>query len=121
MIGLGVLQIRWHGRRLLWVNNFGYMNSSNAVAFVVLGSLMNAVPTVAPQIFTEGILIADMTPSALWLRFMGLVVGLIGGSHLLREGIASIRIASRATLARVRTQTASANGRTVASRSLQTA
>ena len=98
------------------------MNSSNAIGFVVLGSIMNAVPTLLPSEFTQGLVVAGMTSSALWLHFMGVVVGSIGGGHLLKEGFASMRLASRA-LRQVRTQRAAApaGSTAVANTSMQTA
>jgi hypothetical protein len=99
------------------------MNSSNAIGFIVLGSIMNAVPTLIPSGFTEGMMIAGMTSSALWLHFMGLVVGSIGGGHLVKEGFASMRLASRTALKQVRVQRAAAPAGTaaVANTSMQTA
>lgn len=50
---------------------------------------MNALPALAPSVVARGqMVIADMTPSAVWLHFMGLVVGLIGGGWLIRESFA---------------------------------
>jgi len=99
------------------------MNSSNAIGFVVLGSLMNAVPALIPSGFEQGLVVAGMTSSALWLHFMGLVVGAIGSSHLVKEGIASVRLASRRAVTQVRAQgaAAAANTRTVSAPSMQTA
>ncbi|HEY9155757.1 MAG TPA: hypothetical protein VIM69_11540 [Opitutaceae bacterium] len=99
------------------------MNSSNAIGFVVLGSLMNAVPTLIPSAFAQGFVVAGMNSSALWLHFMGVVVGAIGSSHLLREGFASMRLASRNAVKQVRAQRAAApaGSAAVGNTSMQTA
>ena len=99
------------------------MNSSNAIGFIVLGSIMNAVPALIPSGFSAGLMIEGMTSSALWLHFMGLVVGSIGSGHMLKEGIASMRLASRTALKQVRAQRAAAPAgtATVANPSMQTA
>jgi hypothetical protein len=60
------------------------MNTFNALGFLALGSLMNALPVLAPAMAARGPEVMGMTTSALWLHFMGLVVGMIGGSWLLR-------------------------------------
>lgn len=49
---------------------------------------MNALPALVPSLVARGPLLWDMTTSALWLHFMGLVVGLIGGVWIVREGVA---------------------------------
>ena len=100
------------------------MNSSNAIGFIVLGSIMNAVPTLIPSGFADGLMIAGMTSSALWLHFMGIVVGTIGSGHLLKEGFASMRLASRTALKQVRAQRGAAvpaGTAAVANTSMQTA
>ena len=99
------------------------MNSSNAIGFVILGSVMNAVPTLIPSGFAEGFAVmAGMTSSALWLHFMGLGVGSIGSGHLLKEGVASLRVASRTAIKQVQARgTASTAGSRVANPSMQTA
>lgn len=67
------------------ISPFVNMNSFNAVGFLALGSLMNAMPAVMPSLVARGPLLGDMTTGALWLHFMGLVVGLIGSSWMMRE------------------------------------
>ena len=52
------------------------MNLANAFGFLVLGSVMNLVPSFAPS----------SVASDLWLHFMGCVVGGIGSTYVLREG-----------------------------------
>lgn len=54
------------------------MNSLNAVGFLAVGSLMNALPALMPSLVSRGLLIGDMTTSALWLHLMGLLVVMIG-------------------------------------------
>ena len=105
------------------IKQFRNMNSSNAIGFVVLGSLMNAAPTLIPSEFAQGFMVAGMTSSALWLHFMGLVVGVIGTSHLVKEGVASVRLASRRAVVQVRAQgaAAAAGSRAVSAPSMQTA
>ena len=76
------------------------MNSFNALGFLALGSMMNALPALAPSLVARGPLLGDMTTSAIWLHFMGVVLGLIGGIWILREGYA-YHAASRALPARV--------------------
>lgn len=61
------------------------MNAFNAVGFLALGSLMNALPALAPSLVSRGLLIGDMTTSAVWLHLMGILVGLIGCTGLGRE------------------------------------
>jgi hypothetical protein len=72
------------------------MNVSNALGFLVLGSVMNAVPALLPSIVDHGIVTIDLSERALWLHFMGLVVGAIGGSRLLAECVLSYRSAMAA-------------------------
>lgn len=71
------------------------MNSFNALGFLVLGSLMNALPVLVPSVVARGPLLGDMTPSAIWLHFMGLVVGVIGSSWLVREGLGAYSASRR--------------------------
>ena len=68
------------------VTSNSLMNSFNALGFLALGSLMNAVPALAPSLVARGPLLGDMTTSAIWLHFMGVVLGLIGGVLIIREG-----------------------------------
>ncbi len=75
------------------------MNSLNAVGFLVLGSLMNAVPAVVPAAVEHGPKIGDFTPSALWLHFMGILVFAIGGTSLMRDSLAAFRFARASALA----------------------
>ena len=76
------------------------MNSFNALGFLALGSLMNALPALAPSLVARGPVLGDMTASAIWLHFMGVVVGLIGAIWILREGYV-YHTAARALPARV--------------------
>lgn len=46
---------------------------------------MNAMPALMPSVVARGPLLGDMTMSALWLHFMGLIVGLIGAAGMIRE------------------------------------
>lgn len=64
------------------------MNAFNAVGFLALGSVMNALPALAPSLVARGPLLGDMTTSALWLHLMGVLVALIGCSGLGREVMA---------------------------------
>ncbi len=62
------------------------MNPLNAFGFLALGSVMNALPVLAPTLVDRGAaLSAEMSNGALWLHLMGGVVGLIGGGTLLRD------------------------------------
>lgn len=65
--------------------SLSYMNSLNAVGFLALGSLMNAVPALMPSLVARGPLLGDMTTSALWLHLMGMIMGLIGSAWMMRE------------------------------------
>lgn len=49
---------------------------------------MNAMPAVMPSLVAQGALWGEMTTSALWLHFMGLILGLIGSSWMGREVLA---------------------------------
>jgi hypothetical protein len=70
------------------------MNSFNALGFLALGSLMNAVPAIAPSVVAHGPTIAvGLTTSAVWLHFMGIVVGVIGSSTLFQEVLSAHRLA----------------------------
>src|SRR5579883_1913233 len=91
------------------------MNSLNALGFLVLGSTMNAIPALAPALIAQG----DFSTRALWLHFMGLVVGGIGTSYLLRECLIAFRIARTAALAAVRPAVAPAPARGTAPATLQ--
>jgi hypothetical protein len=67
------------------------MNSFNALGFLALGSMMNALPAIAPALVDRGgVVIADLSPSALWLHLMGFVIGTIGGSWVLRDAFAQV-------------------------------
>lgn len=77
------------------------MNSFNALGFLALGSLMNALPALAPSLVARGPVLGDMSPSAIWLHFMGVIVGLIGGVWILRDGYA-YHMAARTLPVRVR-------------------
>ena len=69
------------------------MNSFNALGFLALGSVMNALPALAPNLVDRGAaLSADMSPGALWLHFMGCVVGLLGSGSLIREAYAQVAL-----------------------------
>ncbi|PTY08528.1 hypothetical protein DB347_02815 [Opitutaceae bacterium EW11] len=73
------------------------MNSFNALGFLALGSVMNALPALTPSLVARGpAILADLTPSAVWLHFMGLVVGLIGGGWLVRESLTQLSLARTA-------------------------
>ena len=49
---------------------------------------MNALPVLAPSLVARGPLLGDMTTSALWLHFMGVVLGVIGCTWIFRELVA---------------------------------
>src|ERR1700712_2952559 len=72
------------------------MNLANAFSFLILGSVMNVVPSLAPTLAAGGLIQGQSASvwangtSALWLHFMGLVVGLIGSSYLMREAAARV-------------------------------
>jgi hypothetical protein len=59
------------------------MNTANAWGFLVFGSLMNFMPTIAPALVAPPSPAGDSVAS-LWLHFMGAVVGTIGGGYLSR-------------------------------------
>ena len=70
-----------------------HMNSFNALGFLALGSLMNALPALAPSLVYRGASIAaDLSPGALWLHFMGSVVGLLGSSWLIRDAYTQLTV-----------------------------
>ncbi|HEU5078134.1 MAG TPA: hypothetical protein VFT72_02930 [Opitutaceae bacterium] len=75
------------------------MNSSNAIGFLALGSLMNALPVVAPALVAGNIIVADLTGSALWLHTMGMFISILGGSKLIRDSVSTYRAASAARVA----------------------
>lgn len=77
------------------------MNPFNALGFLALGSLMNALPALAPSLVARGPLLGEMTTGAIWLHFMGIVLGLIGGGWLMREVLA-YNAAARTLPVRVR-------------------
>ena len=69
------------------------MNSINALGFLALGSLMNALPAVAPSLVDRGAEISvGMSSGALWLHFMGIVVTLLGGGWLVRFAFAQLAV-----------------------------
>ncbi len=80
------------------------MNSFNALGFLAAGSLMNALPALAPSLVARGPLLGDMTTSAIWLHLMSLVLGLIGCAWIGREVFAyyaSMRTAQTQVAARI--------------------
>jgi hypothetical protein len=60
------------------------MTSPNAVAFLVLGLAIWFTPTLAPEFFPLGSG-SDFSPSASWLKVMGLTNGTVGGSWICRH------------------------------------
>ncbi len=58
---------------------------------------MNAVPALAPTVVDQGLKISDLSTSALWLHFMGVLIGAIGGSCLIRDSISAFRLARVST------------------------
>jgi hypothetical protein len=60
------------------------MNTANAWGFLFLGSVMNALPWVAPGIVASSAAPGDLTTAALWLHFMGSFMGSIGMGYVSR-------------------------------------
>lgn len=79
-------------------DTISHMNAFNALGFLAVGSLMNALPAVAPSLVARGAMADQLSASAIWLHFMGLVIGLIGVISLMREGIAFYAATSSAPL-----------------------
>src|SRR5882724_2138486 len=83
------------------------MNLANALSFLILGSVMNIVPSLAPTLAAGGMIQGQSASvwangtSALWLHFMGLVLGLIGSSYLMREAAARVPALVSTVTARV--------------------
>ena len=83
------------------------MNLANAFSFLILGSVMNVVPSLAPTLAAGGLIQGQSASvwangtSALWLHFMGFVVGLIGSSYLVREAAARVPALVTTATARV--------------------
>src|SRR2546423_134851 len=83
------------------------MNLANAFSFLILGSVMNVVPSLAPSLAAGGMIQGQSASvwangtSALWLHFMGFVVGLIGSSYLLRRAAAHVPALVSTAAARV--------------------
>lgn len=75
------------------------MNSTNAIGFLVLGSLMNALPVVAPAMVAGSPIFADLTGSALWLHTMGMFISVLGGGKLVTDTLAAYRSAVSARIA----------------------
>lgn len=70
-----------------------HMNSFNALGFLALGSVMNALPALAPSLVDRGAaMTSDLSPGALWLHFMGCVVGLLGSGSLIRDAYAQLTV-----------------------------
>ena len=84
------------------------MNTANAIGFFLLGTVMQVLPLV-----DGSAAYGPETTQTLWLQFMGLVTGSIGGGYLVRTGFAEAsvlltRIAQRR--AEAREQAAAAQG-----------
>jgi len=62
------------------------MTIGNALAFVLLGSGMILLPMHAPELFAANEL-STFTQSALWLNFMGWVIGILGGYYLIKQAV----------------------------------
>ena len=83
------------------------MNLANAFSFLLLGSVMNVVPTLAPAIAAGGMIQGQSASvwaggtSALWLHFMGIVVAAIGFSYLVRTASARVPALAATMAARV--------------------
>lgn len=67
------------------------MNTSNAIAFFILGTVMQVVPRIASLAGGAGYGAAET--QVLWLQFMGLVTGSIGAGYLLRMGAREASVA----------------------------
>jgi hypothetical protein len=63
------------------------MNTANAIGFFLLGTVMQVLPSIngSPAYAPE-------TTQTLWLQFMGLVTGVIGGGYLVRTGFAEASV-----------------------------
>ena len=59
------------------------MTLENAVGFFLLGTLMRILPWVAPGSMGARAIDGQST-GALWLEFMGILLLVLGGTHLLR-------------------------------------
>lgn len=59
------------------------MGSSNAVAFLLLGSLMGFLPALMPVHFSS----SEISTSELWLEFMGILQGSLGMFYLIRNEV----------------------------------
>lgn len=63
------------------------MNTANAWGFLLLGSLMNFMPLIAPSTVAAPVGPGDMSTATLWLHFMGSLVSGIGGAYLSRTAL----------------------------------
>jgi hypothetical protein len=59
------------------------MNTANAVAFFILGTVMQVLPQITSL---GGAGLGAQETQMLWLQFMGLVTGGIGAGYLVRMG-----------------------------------
>ncbi|HET7535054.1 MAG TPA: hypothetical protein VFJ90_01270 [Candidatus Didemnitutus sp.] len=57
------------------------MSTNNALFFLTVGLLMYGLPSLTPESFPPHLVYGTNT-SALWLAFMGVVVGFMGASFL---------------------------------------
>jgi hypothetical protein len=62
------------------------MSTNNALCFISVGLMMYGLPTLAPEYFPPHAIYGANT-SALWLAFMGIVLGLIGSASLLANEV----------------------------------
>lgn len=71
----------WHRRGFL---GGILMNTANAIGFLFLGTLMQVIALTAPASVVGSF--GPEEARTLWLQFMGLITGAIGGGYLVREG-----------------------------------
>ncbi len=85
------------------------MNTANAIGFLLLGTVMQVVALTAPESVVGGF--GPEAARTLWLQFMGLVTGALGGGYLVREGGREIvAMASRAWARRIEAREQVAQG-----------
>jgi hypothetical protein len=63
------------------------MNNKNALGFIVLGLAMYAIPTFAQAASGSSLDDVEQSIGMVWLTFMGMVTGSIGGFYVSRDGV----------------------------------